>query len=98
MTMRPEIRSFAKPPAAALLAGGLRDVVTDHYGPFCDWRALGGEDDLNVRVTRSEDDVFLKVSWTDDPAFVNFQTELTDILSRHAPALPVPSVVPARNG
>jgi 4-aminobutyrate aminotransferase-like enzyme len=98
MTIRPQVRSFAIPPAAALLAEGLRDVVTHHYGHFRGWSALGGEDDLNVKVTRDRDDLFLKVSWADDPAFAQFQTELIDSLAHHTPALPVPIIVAARNG
>ena len=90
--------SFVKPPSARLLEQGLHELVVDEYGPFVGWEALGGEDDLNIRVTRAHGDVFLKVSWVDDFGFADFQTELTDYLSRQSPELPVPAIIPAISG
>jgi hydroxylysine kinase len=91
-------RSFVKPPSAGLLQEGLRGLVVDQYGPFLSWEALGGEDDLNVRVEKVDGDAFLKLSWVDDHGFADFQTELTDFLSKRVPALPVPAIIPTLSG
>jgi 4-aminobutyrate aminotransferase-like enzyme/Ser/Thr protein kinase RdoA (MazF antagonist) len=91
-------RSFVKPPSPRLLGPEFREFVAEQYGPFLGWQALGGEDDLNLRIERKGADAFLKVSWVDDHGFADFQTELTGFLSSQMPTLPVPAIIPTLSG
>lgn len=89
--------SYLTPPVPVSHAE-VRAVVDENYGPVAEWTVLGGESDLNVRVTLPVGPALLKVSRADDAAFADFQTALLAHLMRCDPPLPVPALVPTLAG
>ena len=77
----------------------MKDVLRRYWGLDGEVFRLDGEYDLNYRVNADRGAFVLKVMRREcDPDFVRMQIGAIDELQNSDPAVPVPDVVPARNG
>jgi len=78
----------------------LADALQQHFGIAGSFRRISGERDLNIHVETADDRGYVfKVSGdSDSPAELAFQNAALIHLARTDPDLPIPRVVPARDG
>lgn len=87
-------------PPPAISPDAAAALVLAHFGKSGRLQRLTSERDLNFRLTTDDGaDFVVKFANAAEPAAVtNFQTEALLHIARSAPGLPVPRVVPARDG